>query len=98
MLWLLIGYMWLVIHRDFARGNYRYRMGIVRRLGVDSTMNDPNSFAATLVYAAALMPAQWAAGSSLRWRGFMVFYGLLIAGCIALTGSRSGFLALILCA
>jgi hypothetical protein len=83
---------------DFARGNFHYRMGIVRLLGVDSTMNDPNSFAATLVYAAALIPAQWAAGSSWRWRGFMVFYAMLIAGCVALTGSRSGFLALGLCA
>jgi hypothetical protein len=82
---------------DFARGHFHYRMGIVRLLGVDSTMNDPNSFAATLVCAVALMPAQWATSSSLRWRAFMVFYALLTTGCIALTGSRSGFLAFVLC-
>src|SRR5262249_57524193 len=32
----------------------------------------------------------------IRWRVFMVFYGLLTAGCVALTGSRSGFACLLL--
>src|SRR5262249_29939070 len=73
-----------------------FRMSIVRLLGVDLTNNDPNSFAATLMYAVVLVPAMWFASTSKRWRAFLLFYLVLTAGCIALTGSRAGFVSLAL--
>jgi O-antigen ligase len=71
-------------------------MGIVRLMGVDQTMNDPNAFAATLLYALALVPAAWFISSSAAWRGFVVCYAILSVGCMALTGSRAAFVALVL--
>jgi O-antigen ligase len=81
---------------EYLHGRFTYRMSIVRLVGVDITDSDPNSFAATLVYALTLVPAMWFASVSWRWRGFLIFYGVLTAGCIALTGSRAGFVSLVL--
>ena len=66
-------------------------MEITRLIGVDVTISDPNALGATLVYSICLTPALWFVSSSVRWRGFLIFYGLLTAGCVALTGSRSAF-------
>jgi O-antigen ligase len=81
---------------EFRHGRYVFRMGITRLIGIDSTMGDPNAFAATLVYALCLVPASWHSTGSKRWRAFLLFYMLLTAGCIGLTGSRSGFVLLCL--
>jgi O-antigen ligase len=81
---------------EFVHGRYHFRMSIVRLLGVDLTNNDPNSFAATLIYAIVLVPAMWFASTSKWWRAFLLFYLTLTAGCIALTGSRAGFVSLAL--
>ncbi len=79
---------------EFRHGRFEYRMETTRLVGVDSTLSDPNAFAATLVYSMALTPALWYASTTGRWRLFLVFYGLLTAACAALTGSRSGFACL----
>ena len=79
---------------EFTRGRYHYRMETTRLIGVDLSMSDPNAFGSTLVYCMALVPAMWYASTTTRWRGFLVFYSLLSAGCIALTGSRSSFACL----
>jgi O-antigen ligase len=80
---------------EFRNGRYVFRMGIVRLIGVDATMNDPNSFAATLLYALALVPALWVGNRSRLWRSFLVFYMLLTLGCVALTGSRAAAVVLV---
>jgi hypothetical protein len=79
---------------EFTHGRFHYRMEVRRLIGVDATASDPNAFAATLVYSIALTPALWLTSRSWLWRGFVLFYGLLTAGCVALTGSRSGFACL----
>src|SRR5262249_40981005 len=62
---------------EFTHGRFHHRIEITRLIGVDVTASDPNAFAATLVYSIALAPALWLANNSIRWRVFMVFYGLL---------------------
>ncbi len=81
---------------QFAHGRHHFRMGIVRLIGVDTTISDPNAFAASLVYATTLAPAAWFASTSRLWRCYLLGHGLLTAGCVALTGSRSGFVAMLL--
>jgi O-antigen ligase len=81
---------------EFRQGRFVFRMGITRLIGIDSTLGDPNAFAGTLVYALCLVPASWHSTDSKRWRAFLLFYMLLTAGCIGLTGSRSGFVLLCL--
>ncbi|HYT94586.1 MAG TPA: hypothetical protein VEL76_38075, partial [Gemmataceae bacterium] len=81
---------------QFVNGRYHFRMSIVRLIGVDASHSDPNSFAATLIFVLALTPALWFVSTSVRWRGFLICYGILTVGCIALTGSRAGFVSLVL--
>jgi O-antigen ligase len=79
---------------EYKNGRHVARMGIHRLVGIDATMNDPNAFAANLLYALALVPASWVGNRAVRWRCFLVFYVALTVGCIGLTGSRGGFVAL----
>jgi hypothetical protein len=37
--------------REYMNGRYVWRMGISRMVGVDLTFNDPNTFAATIIYS-----------------------------------------------
>jgi O-antigen ligase len=80
--------------REFFAGRHTYRMGIVRMLGVDSALGDPNSFAATLLYTQPLLVWAYQRGH-IRWSIFVAVF-LLFTSCLALTGSRSGFLGLCL--
>jgi hypothetical protein len=83
--------------REFRNGRHEYRMGIVRMVGVDVTFSNPNAFAASIVYLLPFVPAAWASSPSRWWRRFLVGYVALSAGCVALTGSRGGFVGLLLC-
>lgn len=80
---------------EFLNGRYAYRMGITRLIGIDESYADPNSFAASIVYALALLPALWTAGRPWHSRTLVLFIlgeGVL---CVLLTGSRAGFVSLI---
>ena len=81
--------------REFLGGRHVYRMGIVRLIGVDSTMGDPNSFGASVVFALPFVAALWRAGVGGRLGKLLLTgYAGLSMLCILLTGSRSSLLGL----
>lgn len=81
--------------REYAGGRYTYRMGIARMIGVDSSLGDPNSFGASIVFALPFVRAFWQSCRS-RWvRPALTGYLMLSVGCILLTGSRSSLLGLV---
>jgi O-antigen ligase len=72
-------------------------MGIARMIGVDSTLGDPNSFGASIIFALPIVAALWKAGIGGRLgRLLMTGYVGLSCLCILLTGSRGSLLGLIL--
>ena len=79
---------------EFIHGRYQWRMGIRRMIGVDQTYNDPNAFASSLLYTLPLTMPLWATRPSLFLRVVLVGYTLGVCACVALTGSRSGFVGL----
>jgi hypothetical protein len=80
---------------EYRNGRHTFRMGIQRLIGVDTTLGDPNSFGASIVYALPFVRLFWLTSVN-RWiRTFLVGYVGLSAVCIGLTGSRSSLLGLI---
>ena len=77
-------------------GRHEYRMGIRRLIGIDQTHSNPNSFAASVVYSLPFAWALWKSDASRYIRIGLIGYGLMSAVAIILTGSRSGFVTLIL--
>jgi hypothetical protein len=81
--------------REYLGGRHTFRMGIARMIGVDTTLGDPNSFGASIVFALPIVAAIWKAeigGRLGRWMllGYVGLSGL----CVLLTGSRSSLLGL----
>jgi hypothetical protein len=81
--------------REYLGGRHTFRMGIARMIGVDTTLGDPNSFGASIVFALPIVTAIWKAeigGKLGRWLllGYVGLSGL----CVLLTGSRSSLLGL----
>jgi hypothetical protein len=82
--------------REYLGGRHTYRMGFARMIGVDSTLGDPNSFGAGIVYALPFAVALWRTGiGGKRGRYLIVGYVGLSVLCILLTGSRSSLIGLI---
>ena len=82
--------------REYFAGRHTYRMGIARMIGVDTSMGDPNSFGASIVYALPFVMPFWRCRPSWWLRGFLAGYVSLSVVCIGLTGSRSAFVGLLL--
>lgn len=85
---------------EFHNGRHMYRMGIVRMIGVDESMNDPNTFGASIVYAITMLIPLWYLKGKTIWialgaKLFAVVFFMLSLVCLVLTGSRSSFVALI---
>ena len=80
--------------REYINGRHVYRMGTARMIGVDSTLGDPNSFAASLLYALPLAFPFWRTAQSRLQQGTLLLYAALTGTCILLTGSRTGFVGL----
>jgi O-antigen ligase len=82
--------------REFLGGRYTYRMGIVRMIGVDGTLGDPNSFGASIVVALPFAVSLWRTGlgGKAAKAALAGYVGLSIL-CVLLTGSRSSFLGLL---
>jgi len=76
-----------------VHGRHVYQMGISRLIGIDKTYNDPNTFAATIVYSLPFAWALWRSEKS-KWinRG-LVGYGSMCIVAIMFTGSRSGMIS-----
>jgi hypothetical protein len=79
---------------EYKNGRHAFRMGIVRLIGVDKTLGDPNSFGASLVYALPFVRYLWTVWPSTFKRWALVVYVLMSAGCILLTGSRSSLVGM----
>ena len=82
--------------REFLCGRHEYRMGIPRMNGVDLAYNDPNTFAATILYSLPITLAFWPEAKKAWHRRLLYYYVGLSVVCIIETGSRSGFLGLVL--
>lgn len=81
--------------REYIGGRHTYRMGIARMIGVDSTLGDPNSFGAGIVYALPFVTALWRADvGGRRGRWLLAGYAGLSVLCILLTGSRGSLIGL----
>ena len=79
---------------EFLNGRHVYRMGTARMVGVDATMNDPNTFGATLLYGLPMAWPVWLLAKK-RWQKAAVAgYVILTVTCILLTGSRTALVAL----
>ena len=82
--------------REYVGGRHTYRMGISRMIGVDTTLGDPNSFGASIVFVLPLVVAFWRAGVwGSAGKKLLVCYVGLSSLCILLTGSRSSLLGLL---
>jgi O-antigen ligase len=82
--------------REYLNGRHVYTMSIARMIGVDTTMGDPNSFGATIVYVLPFVMPFWMEHRTRLWRLFLGGYVALSVVCIGLTGSRSSFVGLLL--
>jgi O-antigen ligase len=81
--------------REYFNGRFSWQMGIERMIGVDTTMGDPNSFGATIIYVLPFVIPLWMDPESRRWRWFLAVYVALSVVSIGLTGSRSAFVGLL---
>lgn len=82
--------------REFLGGKHTFRMGIVRMVGVDTTLGDPNSFGASILFALPMVAALWRSGFAGKWGKLaLAGYTGLSAMCILLTGSRGSLIGLV---
>lgn len=81
--------------REYILGRHTYRMGISRLIGVDTSLGDPNSFGASIVYSLPFVRYLWLAWPNGWRRRSLVAYVLLAVTCIGLTGSRSAMVGLV---
>jgi len=82
---------------EFFNGRHVYRMGMVRMIGVDATNSNPNSLASTILYT---LPLWWfllrnEANTKLK-KVTLLAVGVLSLGCIVLTGSRTGYVGILI--
>jgi O-antigen ligase len=80
---------------EYRCGRHVYRMGTARMVGVDQYLGDPNSFAASVVYAIPFAICLLPVARKRLHQGLLIAYALLGASCIFLTGSRTGMAGLI---
>lgn len=78
---------------EYLHGRYEWRQGISRMIGVDITFRDPNAFASTLLLALPLT-LPFYRGATFWTRVPLYLFTVAAAGCIVLTGSRTGFVGL----
>jgi O-antigen ligase len=81
--------------REYLCGRHECRMDIVRMIGVGG-LNDPNAFAASIVFSLPFLRCLAQTERNKFYKLGYLGYGLLSAVCIVLTGSRSGFVTLVL--
>jgi hypothetical protein len=82
---------------EYVNGRHVVRMNTIRLLGINSSMGDANHFAHSVVYSLPFLVPAWVGSKSGWLRVCLAFYTLLAAVSIALTGSRSAFVGVILC-
>jgi O-antigen ligase len=80
--------------REYNCGQVRWDMGTYRMVGVDKTYNDPNTFAATIVYSLTMALPLWPECREKWQRWAILAYVALGITCVLLTGSRTGLAGL----
>lgn len=81
--------------REYMGGKFTYRMGISRMVGVDTSLGDPNSFGASIIYALPIVVAVWKSGLGGKWAKWALAGYVGLSGlCIVLTGSRGSLIGL----
>jgi hypothetical protein len=81
---------------EYKNGRHVFRMGIERLVGVDTTLGDPNSFGASVVYSLPFLSFFWVHWGR-GWKRWLIgIYLMMALGCVLLTGSRSSLLGAIL--
>lgn len=88
-----IGYLGLTSGWGYYHGDSVYAQGIDRAQGLTNAGGDPNSLAITLVTALPLT-VLLLSGASKKFRLFMLGMCSLNVGTLVLTGSRTGFMCL----
>jgi O-antigen ligase len=83
---------------EYHNGRHTFRMGIARMIGVDSSLGDPNSFGASILYALPFIVPFWKHRPRWYVRGFLVGFVGLSCVCIGLTGSRGSLVGLVVLA
>ena len=79
--------------REYIAGRHTYRMGIARMIGVDTTLGDPNSFGASIVFVLPFVTAFWRSNVGGKLGKYALCgYVMLSVLCVLLTGSRSSLL------
>jgi O-antigen ligase len=91
-----MGLFMLHSYREYLAGRHKYAMGIPRMIGVGTSLSDPNSFSASVLYALPLTRAAWAIIQRFWVKLALLGYVLLSVLCVVLTGSRSAFAASLL--
>jgi O-Antigen ligase len=80
---------------EYKNGRHVFRMSISRLVGVDTTLGDPNSFGASIVFTLPFLSFFWTHWGRGLKRWLIGAYLLLAVGCVLLTGSRSSLLGVV---
>lgn len=100
----LVCYMLYMLHsvKEYQSGRGVYRMGTWRMIGIDQTMNDPNTFGNGINYAMTLLLPLYilvknTADKKHKRIGYLFLLGSIFTSiyCILMTGSRSSLMGLI---
>ena len=83
---------------EYRNGRHIWVTGTARMIGLDKTLSDPNSFAASLIYVLPLTIPFWSMARSSRDTLLLLAYTALTTVCVLLTGSRTGFVGLMVVA
>ncbi|MGA2030673.1 MAG: O-antigen ligase family protein [Thermoguttaceae bacterium] len=84
--------------REYLCGRGVSRMGIWRMVGVDKSLGDPNSFAASVNYALPMLLPVLALSQKKWQRLALAGAAALSCVCVLLTGSRTGFAGIVVLA
>lgn len=80
---------------NYYRGIRSFKMGIDRAIGLGATYADPNSLAATVVYALPFLYLYFKSTKNPITRALFVGIMLISLWCVILTGSRTGMVGVI---
>jgi O-antigen ligase len=90
----------------FIHGAGQYRMGVWRLAGIETTLGDPNSLAASIILSLPFLLFLWTSRKkfSFAWPPlykklfpfFLIIYSILAVSSLILTNSRTGMLSFIL--
>lgn len=79
---------------EYLGGRYEFRMDFKRLIGVDQSNNQSNLFAALVVTPLPFLAPLWYSSKNFIVKLALVGFLLLVGICVALTGSRGGYITL----